>query len=46
VQVAVTGTTDLQRLVVDEFTARPEAARGETRLMFQQRDRGPLVPLA
>ncbi|WP_329181746.1 MULTISPECIES: Lrp/AsnC family transcriptional regulator [unclassified Streptomyces] len=43
-QVAVTGTADLQRLVVDEFTARPEVARVETRLIFQQWDCGPLLP--
>ncbi|WUH95331.1 Lrp/AsnC family transcriptional regulator [Streptomyces sp. NBC_00433] len=44
VQVAVTGTGDLQRLVVDEFTARPEVARVETRLIFQEWDCGPLLP--
>lgn len=44
VQVAVADTADLQRLVVDEFTSRPEVARVETRLVFQQWDCGPLMP--
>jgi DNA-binding Lrp family transcriptional regulator len=44
VQVAVTGATDLQRLVIDEFTSRREVARVETRLIFQQWDCGPLLP--
>jgi len=44
VHVAVTGTADLQRLVLDEFTARPEVARVETRLIFQQWECGPLMP--
>jgi DNA-binding Lrp family transcriptional regulator len=44
VHVAVTGTTDLQRLVIDEFTSRREVARVETRLIFQQWDCGPLLP--
>ncbi|MDJ0344040.1 Lrp/AsnC family transcriptional regulator [Streptomyces sp. H10-C2] len=44
VHVAVTGTADLQRLVIDEFTSRPEVARVETRLIFQQWDCGPLLP--
>ncbi|WP_127356157.1 Lrp/AsnC family transcriptional regulator [Actinacidiphila soli] len=46
VHVAVAGTADLQRLVIDEFTARPEVARVETRLIFQQWDCGPLLPPA
>ncbi|MFI1093511.1 Lrp/AsnC family transcriptional regulator [Streptomyces sp. NPDC020917] len=46
VHVAVTGTADLQRLVLDEFTARPEVARVETRLIFQQWECGPLMPPA
>lgn len=46
VHVAVAGTGDLQRLVLDEFTARPEVARVETRLIFQQWDCGPLLPPA
>ncbi|MFE2431735.1 Lrp/AsnC family transcriptional regulator [Streptomyces sp. NPDC059373] len=44
VHVAVAGTADLQRLVIDEFTARPEVAQVETRLIFQQWDCGPLLP--
>jgi DNA-binding Lrp family transcriptional regulator len=44
VQVAVADTADLQRLVLDEFTSRPEVARVETRLIFQQWDCGPLLP--
>jgi hypothetical protein len=35
---------ELQRLVLDEFTARREVARVETRLIFQQWDCGPLLP--
>ncbi|MET9221026.1 Lrp/AsnC family transcriptional regulator [Streptomyces sp. NPDC088197] len=44
VHVAVTGATDLQRLVIDEFTSRREVARVETRLIFQQWACGPLLP--
>lgn len=44
VHVAVTGTADLQRLVLDEFTSRREVARVETRLIFQQWVCGPLLP--
>ncbi|MEV6398124.1 Lrp/AsnC family transcriptional regulator [Streptomyces sp. NPDC051907] len=44
VHVAVKDTADLQRLVLDEFTSRPEVARVETRLIFQQWDCGPLLP--
>ncbi|MEE1930720.1 Lrp/AsnC family transcriptional regulator [Streptomyces sp. TRM 70351] len=44
VHVAVTGTADLQRLVLDEFTSRREVARVETRLIFQQWSCGPLLP--
>ncbi|MCZ7413007.1 MULTISPECIES: Lrp/AsnC family transcriptional regulator [unclassified Streptomyces] len=44
VHVAVTGTADLQRLVLDEFTARKEVARVETRLIFQHWSCGPLLP--
>lgn len=44
VHVAVTGTADLQRLVLDEFTSRKEVARVETRLIFQQWSCGPLLP--
>ncbi|MFI6470970.1 Lrp/AsnC family transcriptional regulator [Streptomyces sp. NPDC050516] len=46
VHVTVTDTADLQRLVLDEFTSRPEVARVETRLIFQQWDCGPLLPPA
>ncbi|MEV8308304.1 Lrp/AsnC family transcriptional regulator [Streptomyces flavidovirens] len=46
VQVAVTDTADLQRLVLDEFTSRREVARVETRLIFQAWDCGPLLPPA
>jgi DNA-binding Lrp family transcriptional regulator len=45
VHVAVGDTADLQRLVLDEFTSRREVARVETRLIFQQWDCGPLLPL-
>ncbi|MDF9811393.1 Lrp/AsnC family transcriptional regulator [Streptomyces sp. SPB162] len=44
VHVAVTGTADLQRLVIDEFTSCREVARVETRLIFQQWECGPLLP--
>ena len=44
VHVAVADMADLQRLVLDEFTARREVARVETRLIFQQWDCGPLLP--
>lgn len=44
VHVAVADTSDLQRLVLDEFTSRPEVARVETRLIFQEWDCGPLMP--
>jgi len=44
VQVAVAGTADLQRLVLDEFTSRREVARVETRLIFQRWECGPLLP--
>ncbi|HEX5566854.1 MAG TPA: Lrp/AsnC family transcriptional regulator [Streptomyces sp.] len=46
IHVAVTGTADLQRLVLDEFTSRREVARVETRLIFQQWTCGPLLPPA
>ncbi|MFY1675954.1 MULTISPECIES: Lrp/AsnC family transcriptional regulator [unclassified Streptomyces] len=44
VHVAVADAADLQRLVLDEFTARREVARVETRLIFQQWECGPLLP--
>ncbi|MBV8932156.1 MAG: Lrp/AsnC family transcriptional regulator [Kutzneria sp.] len=43
VQVAAAGAADLQRLVLDEFTARPEVALVHTTLIFQW-DGGPLLP--
>ncbi|MET8829371.1 Lrp/AsnC family transcriptional regulator [Streptomyces sp. NPDC004610] len=46
VHVAVVDMADLQRLVMDEFTARREVARVETRLIFQQWDCGPILPPA
>ena len=45
VHVAVADMADLQRLVLDEFTSRREVARVETRLIFQQWDCGPLLPV-
>lgn len=44
VHVAVAGTADLQRLVLEEFTSRREVARVETRLIFQQWACGPVLP--
>ncbi|MQY08098.1 Lrp/AsnC family transcriptional regulator [Actinomadura macrotermitis] len=44
VHVAVAGASDLQRLVIDEFTSHREVARVETRLIFQRWDCGPLLP--
>ncbi|MDB1089414.1 Lrp/AsnC family transcriptional regulator [Streptomyces sp. ACA25] len=44
VHVAVAGTADLQRLVLEEFTSRKEVTQVETRLIFQQWDCGPLLP--
>ncbi|MFF8564451.1 Lrp/AsnC family transcriptional regulator [Streptomyces albidoflavus] len=44
VHVAVADMTDLQRLVLDEFTSRREVARVETRLIFQQWECGPMLP--
>ncbi|MEU6026824.1 Lrp/AsnC family transcriptional regulator [Streptomyces tauricus] len=43
VHVAVADMADLQRLVLDGFTAHREVARVETRLIFQQWDCGPLL---
>ncbi len=42
VHVACGSTTDLQRLVLDEFTARPEVARVQTHLIFSTWHGGPL----
>jgi DNA-binding Lrp family transcriptional regulator len=44
VHVAAASAGDLQRLVLDEFTARPEVALVHTTLIFQQWDGGPLLP--
>ncbi|GHH85055.1 AsnC family transcriptional regulator [Streptomyces sulfonofaciens] len=44
VHVAVADAAELQRLVLDEFTARKEVARVETLLIFQQWECGPLLP--
>lgn len=46
VHVAVPDAGALQRLVLDEFTARREVARVETRLVFQRWTCGPLLPPA
>lgn len=46
VHVAVAGTGDLQRLVLEEFTSRKEVARVETRLIYQQWECGPMLPPA
>ncbi|WP_030261380.1 Lrp/AsnC family transcriptional regulator [Streptomyces violens] len=46
VHVAVPDAAALQRLVLDEFTARREVARVETRLVFQRWTCGPLLPPA
>ncbi|MBZ4016772.1 Lrp/AsnC family transcriptional regulator [Streptomyces purpurogeneiscleroticus] len=46
VHVAVPDAAALQRLVLDEFTARREVARVETRLVFQRWSCGPLLPPA
>ncbi|GAA3720927.1 DNA-binding Lrp family transcriptional regulator [Spinactinospora alkalitolerans] len=44
VLVAAADVADLQRLVLDEFTARPEITRVQTMLVFQEWDGGPLLP--
>lgn len=44
--VAASGVADLQRLVVDEFTSRPEVTQVQTMLVFQEWDGGPLLPPA
>jgi DNA-binding Lrp family transcriptional regulator len=44
VHVACAGSADLQRLVLDEFTARREVARVETHLIFASWPVGPLLP--
>ncbi|MBB4929565.1 DNA-binding Lrp family transcriptional regulator [Lipingzhangella halophila] len=42
--VAAASVADLQRLVLDEFTARPEVTRVQTMLIFEEWDAGPLLP--
>ncbi|SDX66991.1 DNA-binding transcriptional regulator, Lrp family [Amycolatopsis xylanica] len=42
--VATTSAGDLQRLVLDELTARDEVARVHTNLVFQHWAGGPLLP--
>jgi DNA-binding Lrp family transcriptional regulator len=44
VHVAAMDARDLQRLVLDEFTARDEVALVHTTLIFQSWDGGPLLP--
>ncbi|MCE7079421.1 Lrp/AsnC family transcriptional regulator [Streptomyces sp. ST2-7A] len=44
VHVAVAGPAELQRLVVEGFTAWREVTRVETRLVFRQWSCGPLLP--
>ncbi|MBP2181884.1 Lrp/AsnC family transcriptional regulator [Amycolatopsis magusensis] len=44
VHVACGNSQDLQRLVLDEFTARPEVARLQTHLIFSTWPGGPLTP--
>jgi len=44
VHVAATSVPDLQRLVLDHLTARPEVAHVQTMLIFQAWDGGPLLP--
>ncbi|NJQ04342.1 Lrp/AsnC family transcriptional regulator [Streptomyces lonarensis] len=46
VHVAVAGPAALQRLVLEEFTARREVARVETRLIFGRWECGPVLPPA
>jgi DNA-binding Lrp family transcriptional regulator len=44
VHVAATSVQDLQRLVLDELTARPEVGQVQTMLIFETWDGGPLLP--
>ncbi len=44
VHVVAKDAQDLQRLVLDVFTARDEVARVQTHLVFQTWDGGPLLP--
>jgi DNA-binding Lrp family transcriptional regulator len=44
VHVSCGSTSDLQRLVLDEFTARTEIGRVQTHLIFSSWQGGPLLP--
>ncbi|GLU48905.1 AsnC family transcriptional regulator [Nocardiopsis ansamitocini] len=44
VLVAAADVADLQRLVVDEFTTRPEVTQVQTMLVFEEWEGGPLLP--
>lgn len=44
VQVAAASVAELQRLVLDQFTARDEVVLVQTTLIFQHWDAGPLLP--
>jgi DNA-binding Lrp family transcriptional regulator len=44
VHVAAASVSDLQRLVLDAFTARHEVIQVQTTLIFQHWDAGPLLP--
>ncbi|TCO60479.1 Lrp/AsnC family transcriptional regulator [Actinocrispum wychmicini] len=44
VHVSCGSTRDLQRLVLDEFTTRPEVGRVQTHLIFGSWRGGPLLP--
>ncbi len=44
VHVACPSTSELQRLVLDQFTARREVARVETQLIFSTWTGGPILP--
>ena len=46
VQVAVSSVAELQRLVLDRFTARPEVATVQTNLIFEEWSGPPLLPPA
>jgi DNA-binding Lrp family transcriptional regulator len=44
VHVTATSVPDLQRLVLDELTARPEVGHVQTMLIFQAWEGGPVLP--
>ncbi|MBB6171417.1 DNA-binding Lrp family transcriptional regulator [Nocardiopsis mwathae] len=44
VLVAAESVADLQRLVIDELTCRPEITQVQTTLVFQEWEGGPLLP--